>query len=282
MDDRQEIKSLKKALRALTVMNKKGDATVTDIAVGIGVPRTTAYRLLETLAAEGYIAKQPNSGYYRLTSAVLQLASGFQSENLFLEIAQPLLSDLGRRIGWSVSLATPRANEMVTRITTNHDTALALDRFMIGTVVPMLHATTGFCYLAYCNDSEREILVGMARASGDPLQSLSHHGEKLSSVLARVRTRGFCNLEFNAYREGNVGVPLLIDGRPLGGIVMRYIKSAMTGEKLFKEYIPLLKEVSEQISEQFLSRCASTDIRVPNFGLRAEIPVAGTTQQYLI
>jgi IclR family mhp operon transcriptional activator len=269
MDDRQEIKSLKKALRALTVMNKKGDATVTDIAVGIGVPRTTAYRLLETLAAEGYIAKQPNSGYYRLTSAVLQLASGFQSENLFLEIAQPLLSDLGRRIGWSVSLATPRANEMVTRITTNHDTALALDRFMIGTVVPMLHATTGFCYLAYCNDSEREILVGMARASGDPL-------------LARVRTRGFCNLEFNAYREGNVGVPLLIDGRPLGGIVMRYIKSAMTGEKLFKEYIPLLKEVSEQISEQFLSRCASTDIRVPNFGLRAEIPVAGTTQQYLI
>jgi IclR family mhp operon transcriptional activator len=254
MDDRQEVKSLKKALRVLKVMNQKGDATVSDIAGAIGVPRTTAYRLLETLATEGYIERQPHSPYYRLTSEVLQLASGFQNQHLLLEIAQPLIVDLGAKIGWSVSLSTPRAAEMITRITTNHDTALALDRYMIGHGVPMLHATTGFCYLAFCTDIEREIVVGMARASGDPLQSLAHHKEKLDTALQRVRTRGFCNLEFSQYREGNVGVPLMAGERPLGGIVMRYIKSAMTGQRLVNEYIPQLTALSAQISEQYLTR----------------------------
>jgi len=254
MDDRQEVKSLKKALRVLKVMNQKGDATVSDIAAAIGVPRTTAYRLLETLATEGYIERQPHSPFYRLTSEVLHLASGFQNQNLLLEIARPMITDLGGQIGWSVSLATPRAAEMITRITTNHDTALALDRYMIGHGVPMLHATTGYCYLAFCTDIEREVAIGMARASGDPLQSLAHHREKLETVLQRVRARGFCNLEFSQYREGNVGVPLVAGDRALGGIVMRYIKSAMNGQRLLKEYIPQLSELSARISQEYVSR----------------------------
>jgi IclR family mhp operon transcriptional activator len=143
---------------------------------------------------------------------------------------------------------------MVTRITTNHDTALALDRYMIGLGVPMLHATTGYCYLAFCTDSEREILIGMARASGDPLNSLAHHREKLDTALARVRSRGFCNLEFSQYREGNVGVPLVAGDRALGGIVMRYIKSVMTGQKLLKEYIPQLSDLSSRITDEYVSR----------------------------
>jgi DNA-binding IclR family transcriptional regulator len=118
----------------------------------------------------------------------------------------------------------------------------------------MLHATTGFCYLAFCTDIEREIVIGMARASGDPLQSLAHHREKLETALQRVRARGFCNLEFSQYREGNVGVPLMAGERPLGGIVMRYIKSAMTGQRLLNEYIPQLTALSSQISAQYLSR----------------------------
>ena len=63
MDSRQEIKSLKKALRALTFMNQKGDATVTDVARAVGIPRTTAHRVLATLACESYVEKQPASDY---------------------------------------------------------------------------------------------------------------------------------------------------------------------------------------------------------------------------
>ena len=82
MDSRQEIKSLKKALRALTFMNQKGDATVTDVARAVGIPRTTAHRVLATLASEGYVEKQPPSDYYRITSRVQKLAQGFIFEDI--------------------------------------------------------------------------------------------------------------------------------------------------------------------------------------------------------
>jgi IclR family mhp operon transcriptional activator len=259
MDDRQQVRSLKKALRILRIMNEMGDATVLDVAGTLGLPRTTAYRLLETLETEGFVQHQPHSSIYRLTSKVLELASGFQNQNLLLEIASPLITELGAKIGWSLSLATPRAAEMVTRITTNHDTTLALERYTIGLGVPMLHATTGFCYLAFCSEMEREIAIGMARASGDPLQSLARNRTKLDAVLERVRTRGFCNLEFSQYREGNVGVPLLTGDRPLGGIVMRYIKSAMTAQKLLNDYIPQLTDLSSKISSEYLAKTGGSD-----------------------
>jgi IclR family mhp operon transcriptional activator len=272
MDNRQEIKSLRKALRALTVMNQRGDATVTEIARAIGTPRTTAYRLLTTLASEGYVEKQPHSDYYRLTSMVTQLGSGFQRENLLLEIAKPLVSALGERVGWSISLSTPRAADMVTRITTNHDTALALDRYMIGLAVPMLHATAGFCYLASCSESERDIIIGIAKASGNPLQALANNRPRLDMVLERVRSRGFSNLEFPSYREGNVGVPLVVDGKPVGGLVMRYIKSAMTGEKLLKIFVPELQQLARDIAERYAARAPITFSGTPADAEPAQAP----------
>jgi IclR family mhp operon transcriptional activator len=251
MVDRQEVKSLKKALRVLNVMNEKGDATISEVAAAVGVPRTTAFRLLETLATEGYVSRQPHSPYYRLASEVLALSRGLQSENMLLEIARPLLTELGGRIGWGVSLATPRDSNMIVRITTAFDTTLELDRFMVGQGVPLMRATTGLCYLAFCTDVEREARIGMARASGDPLQSLSHQRDKLDVALQRVRRRRFCNLEFASSREGSVGVPVLVDGTPFGGISMRYIKAGMTSARLVDEFIPQLAEVSARITDEY-------------------------------
>jgi IclR family mhp operon transcriptional activator len=263
MDDRQEVKSAKKALRIIMLMNERGDATVSEIAQAMEVPRTTAFRLLETLATEGFIERQPHSLYYRVTSKVLNLSSGFQTENMLLEVARPLLAELGNSIGWGVSLATPRDTAMVVRITTGFDTASALDRFTIGQGVPLMRATTGMCYLAFCSDATRERMIAMARASGDPLQALAHQRKKLDAILQRVRKRGFCNFEFPINREGSVGVPVLIDGKPFGGISMRYIKAAMTGEKLLNVLIPQLKDLAAQISDEYAARSDPKPSRFP-------------------
>jgi hypothetical protein len=46
----------------------------------------------------------------------------------------------------------------------------------------------------------------------------------------------------------------LTGDRPLGGIVMRYIKSAMTGQKLLNEFIPQLTDLSSRISDEYTAR----------------------------
>jgi IclR family mhp operon transcriptional activator len=250
MDESQEIKSLKKALNALTFMNQEGEATVASLACAISVPRTTASRLLETLASEGYVERAPNSRFYRLTSQVLRLSSGFQRENQMIEAAAPLLMKLGREVGWSISLSTPKASDMIVRLTTNFETSMVLDRFAVGYRVPIIYTTTGLCFLALCSEPERRAVLDLARQSRDPRQKLAHNPARLEGILTYIRDCGFISVEHPEHREGNVGVPLMIHGRVVGGIVMRYIKSAMRLEKMLDYYVPRLKELSHEVQQE--------------------------------
>ncbi len=250
MESRQEIKSLKKALRALTFLNQRGDATVTDVARAVGIPRTTAHRLLATLAAEGYVEKQVPSDYYRLTSHVTQLASGFQTEQLLLEVAKPLVAEAGKELGWPLALTMPRDGEMFIRLATDHECPRALERFNIGFSVPIVHATAGFCYLAHVLADEREAVLAEALRAARPRHLGIEHPLELAYPLNRTRKQGYCNLEFPQYREGNVAVPLEVGGRVVGGLVMRYIKSTLrnTGQ-IQGTYVPRLQQLARQIAE---------------------------------
>jgi IclR family mhp operon transcriptional activator len=257
MDSRQEVKSLKKALKTLIVLNERGEATVTDVAVSVGVPRPTAYRLLETLASEGYVEKQDHSTIYRLTSLVRSLAAGFSEQDLAVEVAKPLIKELGRELGWPIALATPASSQMVVRITTDYENPRAIDRYMVGFNVPILHAPAGYCYLAFCEQAERERVIELSRQSSDPRERLARNRERLELLLNRVREDGFCTREYAAYREGGLGVPLLINGVPIGGVVMRYLKSAMKIGQLQSDYVPELQKLGERINSAFNARAKS-------------------------
>lgn len=277
MDTRQEVKSLKKALRALAFLNQHVDSTATEVASAISVPRPTAYRILETLASEGYVEKQPHSGIYRITSRVSHLASGFREQELLLEIAKPYVYELGAELGWPISMTTPSAPYMVTRITTDFDCAKVIDRYHLGFSIPMVSSTSGYCYLASLEGREMEGTLDWALREAkrhpdsncpDAMRYMDTHNsfnhmarfnnldrEEIDYLLNVIRLQGFCNIEHKSYREGNLAVPLLIDGRPVGGLVLRYIKSVLknTG-KIVDFYVPKLKEASTAIFKEYQER----------------------------
>jgi IclR family mhp operon transcriptional activator len=277
MDARHELKSLKKALRVLAFMNQRGDATVSQVATAAGLPRPTAYRIMETLACEGYLEKLPHSIFYRITSLVQALAEGFQDEQLLLEMAKPKIMALGRELSWPITLYTPRGIDMIVRLNTDHDSALALERWNIGYAVPILDATSGYCYLAHCQAVERQELVSAALkaeahlTAGDGPDAMRYltvtdnssyltrfnqtRREEIDYLIKLVRERGFCNIEFKRYPEGNVGVPLVLDGQPVGGLVMRYIKSVMKNtDRIQSYYVPKLQELAREITEAHKAR----------------------------
>jgi hypothetical protein len=49
---------------------------------------------------------------------------------------------------------------------------------------------------------------------------------------------------------------LLINGKPIGGVVMRYVKSAMKLGQLQSDYVPELKKLSDRINACFNERAA--------------------------
>ena len=262
MDERQEIKSLKKALRALTFLNSNGESTVTQVAVAIGVPRTTSYRLLETLASEGYVEKQAHSDVYRLTSLVQRLSSGFGDADLVVEVAKPLVRQVGEDIGWPVALAIPRGKDMVVRISTDHDTSLAIDRYMIGFATPMLHSPTGLCYLAYCDDEARDAIVQQSHSADSAAEPVGADRKHLDYLLDQVRIRGFSHIRFAEYREGGLAVPLVIGGRVIGGLVMRYIKTTLKLADIQDTFFPILQQLAEDIAAAYEVRVSRRTLQV--------------------
>jgi IclR family mhp operon transcriptional activator len=263
MDERQEIKSLKKALRALTFLNNNGESTVTQVACAIGVPRTTSYRLLETLASEGYVEKQAHSDVYRLTSLVQRLSSGFGDADLVVEVAKPLVRRVGEDIGWPVALAIPRGKDMVVRISTDHDTSLAIDRYTIGFATPILHSPTGLCYLAYCDDEARDAIVQQSNCADSVSEPIGADRKHLDYLLNQVRVRGFSHIRFAEYREGGLAVPLVIGGRVIGGLVMRYIKTTLKLSDIQETFFPILQQLAEDIA-------AAYEVRVSRRTLQSE------------
>jgi IclR family mhp operon transcriptional activator len=254
MDERQEIKSLKKALRALTFLNCNGESTVTDVACAIGVPRTTSHRLLETLASEGYVEKQAHSHLYRLTSLVQRLSSGFSDSDLLVEIAKSLVQRAGEKVRWPLALATPQGCDMVVRIGTDFDTPLAIDRYFIGFKTPMIHAPAGLCYLAYCEEDQRASILEMAGRSEPGGRLRSDRLADLEFTLDQVRQRGFCHIRFAQYREAGLAVPVFADGKLMGGLVMRYIKSTMKSAQVEELYAPIVKTLADDIARAYERR----------------------------
>ena len=101
------------------------------------------------------------------------------------------------------------------------------------------------------NEDEREKVVELAKRSTDPRQRLARNPERLQQLLGRVCEEGYCTREYAAYREGGVGIPLLINGAPVGGIVMRYQKTAMKFGQIQADYLPELRNLAAQIGREF-------------------------------
>jgi IclR family mhp operon transcriptional activator len=264
MQDQDGVKSIKKVLRALRFLNSNGESTVSDVARGIGVPRTTAYRLLHTLSCEGFVEKQPHSDVYRITSMVRHLSSGFGDCEMIVEVASPLISRAGAEIGWPLAFATPRGENMVVRITTDYDTSMAVDRYMIGFGTPILHSPTGFCYLAFCDDDTRQSILAAALSAPYPPDVYPYQGKHLEHYLRQIRTRGYCNICYKEYPEGGLAVPVMVNGKVVGGLIMRYMKSILLPDQLEGKYVPMMRQLADGIAAAYYAHDDGIIPEMPN------------------
>jgi IclR family mhp operon transcriptional activator len=78
MESTRPIRALMRGLDALTVLNLRDGATVSEVAHDIRLPRTTVYRILETLSAAGFVFRDEADDRYRLTVKVRTLSSGLE------------------------------------------------------------------------------------------------------------------------------------------------------------------------------------------------------------
>jgi IclR family mhp operon transcriptional activator len=257
MESNQQLQSLKRGLKALTLFNDTGALTVSALAREIEVPRTTAHRILDTLVSEGYVERMPSGYGFKLTSQVKQLSEGYDEEFWVSLGATPLIEQLSEDIRWPLAVTTPRGDYMLLRVCTDHLSPLTFRKHRAGYKAPMMYTAAGHVYLAFCSPRQQKLTLDIILNSSHPLQKSARDTVSLGYLMDKIRRQGFFVLEHSELAESNIAVPVLVDGTAIGSITMRYIKGALKPHQVVDDYLAHLQATARRIGDAYRAEAAA-------------------------
>lgn len=184
------VESVCRALDVLRAVNKLGIASVHAIFEETGFPKPTIVRMLETLSAEGYIARDNMCGGYWVTSRVHELTSGYRGTPRVIEAARPLAIDLTRRIKWPIGIGVPDGDAIAIKFWTGAISPWAHTNTVLGLRPDFLTTAMGRAYMGFCPETERERNIRALR--NDPARNFGDKEERqFRTLLAQIRSDGF-------------------------------------------------------------------------------------------
>lgn len=83
------------------------------ISRDVGLPRSTTYHLLDTLAADGFVVHLPEERRYGLGVSAFELASGYERQAPLQRLARVPLATLVDRTGHNANLAVLHGREVI-------------------------------------------------------------------------------------------------------------------------------------------------------------------------
>jgi IclR family mhp operon transcriptional activator len=242
-----------RGLDALQILNLRNGATVSEVVQETRLPRTTVYRILETLCDSGFVQRDSSDDRYRLTIMVRGLSDGFDDEAWVTQIAKPFISELCRDVVWPVAIATLSGTGMLMRETTDHASPLAIERYSAGFRVSLLASATGLAYLAHCPATQRQALIDQLARSNKSDDKLARSPGELLSTLEAIRAQGYAMLNPSRPRslEMTISVPIALEERVLGALTIRIATAAMSPQAAVARFLPRLRECANRIRAEF-------------------------------
>lgn len=242
------VEAVHRAFEVLRAVNRLRIASVNCIHEETGMPKSTIVRMLETLMAEGYIARDNMCGGYRVTGKANELTSGYEGISRIIEVARPFAIELTLRIKWPIALGTI------------HGDSIVID-FWTGTISPWTHTSTvlgvkpdlrksamGRACLAFCPPEELE--AHMARFRADPGDAFSAADEqRFCGLLERVRTDGYAvrDPRTKPYRTNTFAAPIR-DGSDARAVMsISFFKTAIPPAAIAERIVAPLLETARKV-----------------------------------
>ncbi|MBB6253116.1 helix-turn-helix domain-containing protein [Nitrospirillum iridis] len=251
MEKVKPVRAMLRVLDVLQVLNSRNGVSVTDVANAIDLPRTTAYRVLETLCSAGYAVRDTSDDRYRLTVLVRCLSDGYDDESWVADVAQPIISQLGKNLIWPVSFSTNQGNAMLVRHTTDKHSPLALERYGAGVRLPLLNSASGRTYLAFSPPPQRAALLDIALGSDGEMEGAGRQRDLIDKLLSNIRKAGYA-INIRQYRgESTAAVPVFNDGTLLGCVGMRFMEKAVPEVMFRSKYLPALQMAAAEIGAAY-------------------------------
>lgn len=255
--EEDDIQSLRYGIDALRLLNGRESISTADLVAALGISRGTAYRVVNTLHALGYVARvsERRGSRYRLSVRVRRLSDGFDGDRSLLHVAQPLMLAFTREHGWPLALSTPAGDRFFVRYTTDHATQRVLRRYRAGFYRSVLLAGSGLICLAHQKEPMLSATIRELQRAHDPdapvkrdsSVPLPHDEPALRALLAQVLEQGHARYAEDGDRETSVSIPLHHSGHFVGTLAMRVMNVALRGEASLREHLQLVRGLGARI-----------------------------------
>ena len=93
------VQSVDRALTVLEILARTGEYGVTELALELGVHKSTAFRLVSALESRGMVEQVADRGKYRLGYGVLRLAGVACARLDVIRLSRPFAEQLASDLG---------------------------------------------------------------------------------------------------------------------------------------------------------------------------------------
>jgi len=167
------VQSVDRAISVLEILAQRGEAGVSEVAVDIGVHKSTAFRLLAALEERELVEQTQERGKYRLGFGILRLASAVPGQLDVTHQARALSEQLAAQVGETVNIAVRRSHFVVNIDQARGPSAVATHNW-VGELTPLHATSSGKILLAYMAPEERRNMLasaGLARLTPHTITS---------------------------------------------------------------------------------------------------------------
>lgn len=244
------VEALAKGLRVLSLFTEQRPAwRISDIAEAVDMPLPSAYRVVMTLTAEGYLDHLPN-GDYRPGVRVLTLGNAALRGLDLVEIAAPKLQGLADTSHETVNLAVLTGDQILYLVRLRNS-ELVTANIQVGSMLPAVHTSIGKLLLAYLDDADLETRISegsFAQVHG-PNAKLSL--DELRDELAQIRRNGWAvQDEELSHGLRSVAAPVRdSSGRLVAGANIAVQARHWSTQRIVRELRPEIVRTCQEISE---------------------------------
>lgn len=246
-ENRGTVQSVERAIQILRLFEAHEKLGITEISKKLGLHKSTAYGLAHTLAVNGFVAQDEETGRYMLGTELLRIGSRVQSS--LRDIGAPHVKQIMESTRETANLVV-RDGAYVVYIDKQESTHSMRICTSIGQKLPMYCTAVGKAILANLPWSEAEDLID--ESGFEPYtENTVKTKRELIGQLDQVRKNGYAlDNEELEYGLVCVGVPIFGRNRvPVGALSVSGPKQRMSADNIMKMYPEILRH-AEEISQR--------------------------------
>lgn len=153
------VQSVDRALLVLEILAKLGSAGVTEIAVELGVHKSTVSRLITVLESRGFVEQLSDRGKYRLGFAIVRLAGATSAQLDLVKESQSTCDELAEQSGETINVAILGGDRIINIVESYGDREVTL-RTWVGQSCPAHATSSGKALLSGMSPGEVKALLG--------------------------------------------------------------------------------------------------------------------------